>query len=659
MAGYIGSKAVSLSTTAANVEGNITVTGNVDGRDVSVDGTKLDTIPIISTSSVPSFTAKSDGTTDGYIQLNCSANSHGIKLKSPPHSAGASYTLVFPVNDGDSGQFLRTDGSGVLSWGTDATLDNTKLPLAGGAMTGAITTNSTFDGVDVGARDAVLTDTTTKATAALPKTGGAMTGAITTNSTFDGVDIATRNAVLTTTTNTANAALPKAGGAMTGAITTNSTFDGRDVAADGVLATNALPKSGGAVTGNVTFGDNNKAIFGAELEIYTDGTQSFIKESGSGDLLIYGNNLRLGNADGSELYILGNNNAEVQLRYNNATKLATTATGVSVTGQVLGTSTTHAGGTTFDSTGTTQLWLRDTNAASNQKNWGFQISGGDLNIVRANDDRASGFVTPIYIQQAPANSLVINSSGTVGIGTTNANVVGNNVAGINLLSDGMVGISRAGIPLKINRTAEGGIIELYEAGTPRGQIDISSDRVLIRSSGDATGLRFDGVSLTPFKNGSAANGTVDLGFSSGTFRDLYLSGGVRFDTNGEFLNDYEVGTWTASPTTGSCTSNVWYTKVGRLVTVAGNIYSFSNRSSSATVIIGTLPYAVSSGKSSVGAIIGRYIDNPGYSVYTDGGGTTLTFYNNPSDAAYDTMKHNDFNNSGVDIHFAVTYLAAS
>jgi len=68
---------------------------------------------------------------------------------------------------------------------------------------------------------------------ALPLAGGAMTGAITTNSTFDGVDIATRDGVLTTTTNTANAALPKAGGAMTGAITTNSTFDGRDVSADG------------------------------------------------------------------------------------------------------------------------------------------------------------------------------------------------------------------------------------------------------------------------------------------------------------------------------------------------------------------------------------------------------------------------------------------
>ena len=61
----------------------------------------------------------------------------------------------------------------------------------------------------------------------LPLTGGAMTGAITTNSTFDGVDIATRDAVLTSTTTTANAALPKAGGTLTGAVTgTDATFTG-------------------------------------------------------------------------------------------------------------------------------------------------------------------------------------------------------------------------------------------------------------------------------------------------------------------------------------------------------------------------------------------------------------------------------------------------
>ena len=53
-----------------------------------------------------------------------------------------------------------------------------KLSLTGGAMTGAITTNSTFDGIDIAVRDAILTSTTTTAGAALPKAGGTMTGAV-------------------------------------------------------------------------------------------------------------------------------------------------------------------------------------------------------------------------------------------------------------------------------------------------------------------------------------------------------------------------------------------------------------------------------------------------------------------------------------------------
>ena len=67
---------------------------------------------------------------------------------------------------------------------------------------------------------AAAQDAATKAYAdlMLPLTGGAMTGAITTNSTFDGVDIATRDGILTSTTATADAALPKAGGTMSGAI---------------------------------------------------------------------------------------------------------------------------------------------------------------------------------------------------------------------------------------------------------------------------------------------------------------------------------------------------------------------------------------------------------------------------------------------------------
>ena len=186
---------------------------------------------------------------------------------------------------------------------------NNKLSLSGGAMTGAITTNSTFDGVDIATRDGVLSSTTTTANAALPKTGGAMTGAITTNSTFDGVDIATRDGVLTTTTNTANAALPKAGGAMTGAITTNSTFDGRDVATDGTKldgieasadvtdATN-VTAAGALMDSELT---NLAAVKAINQSLVTTATPTFAEITSAGDV-----NLTAGASDWA-FTVTGNN----------------------------------------------------------------------------------------------------------------------------------------------------------------------------------------------------------------------------------------------------------------------------------------------------------------------------------------------------------------
>jgi hypothetical protein len=79
-----------------------------------------------------------------------------------------------PIYDTDDNQLYIGDGS------TEATglsaISSDKLPLSGGALTGAVTTNSTFDGVDISARDLILTSTTSTANAALPKAGGTMTG---------------------------------------------------------------------------------------------------------------------------------------------------------------------------------------------------------------------------------------------------------------------------------------------------------------------------------------------------------------------------------------------------------------------------------------------------------------------------------------------------
>jgi hypothetical protein len=129
-------------------------------------------------------------------------------------------------------------------------------------MTGAITTNSTFDGVDIAVRDAILTSTTTTAGAALPKAGGAMTGAITTNSTFDGVDIATRDAILTSTTTTAGAALPKAGGTLSGAI----------VAADQIISAPIMKDYAETVYGAPTAIDTSTAV---TLALTNGNVQSF------------------------------------------------------------------------------------------------------------------------------------------------------------------------------------------------------------------------------------------------------------------------------------------------------------------------------------------------------------------------------------------------
>ena len=91
-------------------------------------------------------------TNAGTLQLNCENNSHGIKLKSPAHSAAASYTLTFP-NNVVNGQFLKTDTNGNLSWAavdltalsasnlTSGTIPDARFPATLPAVSGANLTN--------------------------------------------------------------------------------------------------------------------------------------------------------------------------------------------------------------------------------------------------------------------------------------------------------------------------------------------------------------------------------------------------------------------------------------------------------------------------------------------------------------------------------------
>ena len=83
------------------------------------------------------------------------------------------------------------------------------------------------------------------------------------------------------------------------------------------------------------FTDNCKATFGAsdDLQIYHDGSNSFIRDAGAGSLKIRGTNLLLESAAG-EAYIFCTADGSTKVYHNNDKKLETTSAGIDVTGEV-------------------------------------------------------------------------------------------------------------------------------------------------------------------------------------------------------------------------------------------------------------------------------------------------------------------------------------
>ena len=128
-------------------------------------------------------------------------------------SAGTAAASKAVVLDGSKNiATLGTIGSGAITaTGSSSFATSIKTPLI--EYTDGDDAITIADGGGITAANGITS------TAAANSFGAtAFSGAVTTNSTIDGIDIATRDGVLTSTTTTANAALPKAGGTMTGNI---------------------------------------------------------------------------------------------------------------------------------------------------------------------------------------------------------------------------------------------------------------------------------------------------------------------------------------------------------------------------------------------------------------------------------------------------------
>ncbi len=176
-----------------------------------------------------------------------------------------------------------------------------------------------------------------------------------------------------------------ASGASTGDVCDIISYTAFEVANQTFTGTTTL-------TGDLALGDNNKAIFGAgsDLQIYHDGSNSYIKDVGTGDLTIAGTNLQIRSSATNENFIYCVENGAVNLYHNDAQKLATTSTGVNVTGKA----TLTSGELTFSGS------ISDPNGAA----YIWRPADNTLAFGTANEER-----------------MRITSAGSVGIGTSSPN----------------------------------------------------------------------------------------------------------------------------------------------------------------------------------------------------------------------------------------------
>ena len=209
--------------------------------------------------------------------------------------------------------------------------------------------------------------------------------------------------------------------ATTVAISTNATVGGNltvsgNVSVGGTLTYEDVTNidSVGIVTARegVFIPDNKELKIGQtagtpDLKIYSNGTNSYIKEQGPGSLYIQGVNVVLENTSGSN-YFAGVSGAESIIYHNGNAKITTLSTGASVTGNLLIGTTAHYGGTN------TQVTIGDNNTTNTGLSIAASASNGYSRIHFANGTSGSaqyaGWIT--YSHADEAFLIGVNESGS-------------------------------------------------------------------------------------------------------------------------------------------------------------------------------------------------------------------------------------------------------
>jgi len=244
---------------------------------------------------------------------------------------------------------------------------------------------------------------------------------------------------------------------------------------------------------DLTFGDNDKAIFGAgsDLQIYHNGSASDIKETGTGNLRIWGDDIQFFNSAGSKYHAQMITDGAVTLYYNGAEKLSTTATGIDVTGTAVTDGLTVAGNVSVDS-GTIKL---DGNYPTGTGNVALGDAALDDGSLSGGNNTAIG-----------SGALTANTSGAgnVAIGTSSgfANTTG--------ISNTSVGFQSLASNTTASNSTAVGYQAMYANTTGLGNAAFG----YIAMKDNTTGIRNTAVGSDAFKTSTTGSSNTALGYAS-------------------------------------------------------------------------------------------------------------------------------------------------
>ena len=265
---------------------------------------------------------------------------------------------------------------------------------------------------------------------------------------------------------------------------------------------------------DITFTDTSKAIFGAggDLEVYHDGSNSYITDAGTGALNIQTNSLVVQNAAGTETLLSAAENGAATLYYDNAAKLATTATGIDVTGGI-------------NATGAARLGVLNTDTS-------LTTYGTGTLVISTNAGTNSGTIT---IAQGVNGNITLDPNGTGKVAIDAASITGGTIDGTT------IGGTTAAAGTFTTATATTGNITTVNATTvDTTNIEVTNikakDGTASATIADSTGVMTlaSSVLTTTDINGGTIDGTT-IGASTastGAFTTLTASEDSSFTSTG-------------------------------------------------------------------------------------------------------------------------------